>query len=59
MTSVVRLLVCGGMFVAGYLLGRQSVRLELQQDQNDAFVDPDGVPPGSDAVRPEGRDAEG
>ncbi|MGB5253012.1 MAG: hypothetical protein WBN68_09840 [Sedimenticolaceae bacterium] len=59
MTSVVRLLVCGGMFVAGYLLGRQSYRLELQKDQYDAIDDPDWAPPESDAVRPGDRDAEG
>ena len=59
MTSVVRLLVCGGMFVAGYILGRQSVRLELQQDQYDAFDEPDWAPSESEVVRPEDRDAEG
>jgi hypothetical protein len=59
MTSVVRLLVCGGMFIAGYLLGRQSYRLELQQDQYDATDESDWIPPGSDTVKPGGRDVEG
>lgn len=59
MTSVVRLLVCGGMFVAGYFLGRQSVRMELQQDQYDTFDEPDWVHADSDAVEPGDRDSEG
>jgi len=47
------------MFIAGYILGRQSVRLELQQDQYDAFDEPDWAPSESEVVRPEDRGAEG
>ena len=49
MGSLMRLVVCGGLFVAGYYLGRQSYRLESQQDQPDMFEDPDAAP-GSDAL---------
>ena len=35
MVGFMRLLVCGGLFVAGYYLGRQSHRLEEQQDLGD------------------------
>jgi hypothetical protein len=59
MTSVVRLLVCGGVFVAGYLLGRQSYRLELEQGQYDALKDAGWTPPESDAVRTEDYEARG
>lgn len=30
MVGFVRLVVCGGLFVAGYYLGRQSCRLEME-----------------------------
>ena len=59
MTSILRLLVCGGVFVAGYLLGRQSYRLELQQAQYDALKDPSSTPPESDVVRTEDYEARG
>ena len=36
MVGVMRLLVCGGLFVAGYYLGRQAHRLQSSQDQQDA-----------------------
>jgi len=49
MGSLMRMVVCGGLFVAGYYLGRQSYRLESQQDQPDMFEDP-GAAPESDAV---------
>ncbi len=35
MVGFMRLLVCGGLFVAGYYLGRQAHRLEVQQDLGD------------------------
>ena len=44
MGSLMRMVVCGGLFVAGYYLGRQSYRLESQQDQPDMFEDPDAAP---------------
>ena len=44
MGSFMRMVVCGGMFVAGYYLGRQSYRLESEQDQPDMFADPDAAP---------------
>jgi len=43
MVGFMRLLVCGGLFVAGYYLGRQSCRLESQMDQADAPEQPDAV----------------
>lgn len=49
MGSFMRMVVCGGLFVAGYYLGRQSCRLELQQDQPDLFEDL-GAAPEPDAV---------
>ncbi len=44
MGSLMRMVVCAGMFVAGYYLGRQSYRLESQQDQPDMFDGPDAAP---------------
>ena len=57
MGSLLRLAVCGGLFVAGYYLGRQSFRLELQRDLQDAFDEADGPEP--DIAKPEERDAGG
>jgi hypothetical protein len=57
MGSLLRLAVCGGLFVAGYYLGRQSYRLELQRELQDAFDGPDG--PETDIPKPEERDAGG
>lgn len=54
MMGFMRLLVCGGLFVAGYYLGRQSCRLESQMDQADAPGQPGAVagseesPPGTE-----------
>ena len=36
MVGLMRLPVCGGLFVAGHYRGRQSLRLESQQDPADA-----------------------
>lgn len=44
MLSVMRVLVCGGLFAYGYYLGRQSCRLELLQDQSSEFEDSDPAP---------------
>jgi hypothetical protein len=57
MGSLLRLAVCGGLFVAGYYLGRQSYRLELQRELQNAFDGPDGPEP--DIAKPEDRDAGG
>jgi hypothetical protein len=57
MGSLLRLAVCGGLFVAGYYLGRQSFRLELQRDLQDAFDEVDGSEPG--IAEPDERDAGG
>ena len=35
MAGFMRLLVCGGLFVAGYYLGRQAYRLELERELSD------------------------
>lgn len=57
MVGFMRLLVCGGLFVAGYYLGRQSCRLESQMDQvdvperPDAVADSDAPPPGPEDGR--------
>ncbi len=40
MGGFVRLLVCGGLFVAGYYLGRQSLRLESQEELVDSYGSP-------------------
>lgn len=40
MMSILRLVLCGGLFVAGYYLGRQSCRLESLQDQGEGFEHP-------------------
>ena len=51
MVGFMRLLVCGGLFVAGYYLGRQSIRMELDRDQSgipepaDAASDPEPAAP--------------
>ena len=52
MVGFLRLLVCGGLFAAGYYLGRQSCRMESEQDQSGIFDEPDGVP-GSGNVGPD------
>ena len=57
MGSLLRLAVCGGLFVAGYYLGRQSYRLELQRELQDAFDGPDG--PETDIPKPEEKDTGG
>lgn len=49
MMSIMRLLVCGGLFAFGYYLGRQSSRLELLQGQPEEFGNPDS---GSEAEKP-------
>lgn len=52
MISILRLVVCGGLFAFGYYLGRKSSRLESLQDQTDAFEnsgsasEPDKMNPG-------------
>jgi hypothetical protein len=58
MIGFVRLVVCGGLFAAGYYLGRQSCRLESEQDQSGLFEDPDAVPE-SMAVDPDEKQAGG
>ena len=51
MIGFMRLLVCGGLFAAGYYLGRQSYRLEVERGQSDlseqteAATEPGAVPP--------------
>lgn len=58
MNGLVRLVVCGGLFAAGYYLGRQSCRLESEQDQPGFFEEPDAVPE-SNAVDPDEKQADG
>ena len=51
MVGFMRLLVCGGLFVAGYYLGRQSYRLELAQNPDDpeqAGAAPEAAAPSPD-----------
>ena len=52
MAGFLRLLVCGGLFVAGYYLGRQSYRLESQQDFTEAPEQPGAVADSDDAAVP-------
>lgn len=52
MIGFMRLVVCGAIFAAGYYLGRQSYRMESEQDQPDIFEDPDAAP-GSHNVNPD------
>jgi len=44
MVGFVRLLVCGGLFAAGYYLGRQSCRLESEQNEAGLFENPEVTP---------------
>lgn len=52
MISILRLVVCGGLFAFGYYLGRKSSRLESLQGQPDVFEnsssasEPDKMNPG-------------
>ena len=41
MSSVLRLVVCGGLFIAGYYLGRQSCKFEALHGHPDDFGSPD------------------
>ena len=56
MVGFVRLLVCGGLFVAGYYLGRQSHRLESQQNLADASAQPGAVADPDSAAEPKKED---
>ena len=58
MIGFVRLVVCGGLFAAGYYLGRQSCRLESEQDQPGLFEEPEAVAE-SNAVDPDEEQAGG
>jgi hypothetical protein len=48
MAGFMRLLVCGGLFVAGYYLGRRSHLFESQQNLEDTPED-EGAAPESDS----------
>ena len=50
--SIMRLLVCGGLFALGYYLGRQSSRLESFQGQSEELGNP-GPVPGAENVNPD------
>lgn len=52
MSGFLRLVVCGGLFVAGYYLGRRSCQMESEQDPFGMFEEPDAVPE-SDALDPD------
>ena len=53
MVGFMRLLVCGGLFVAGYYLGRQSLRLESEQDLADPHGSPGAVADSDEAAATE------
>ncbi len=53
MVGFARLLVCGGLFVAGYYLGRQSYRLESNQDLTDPQEPLDAVADSEEAAATE------
>lgn len=56
--SILRLLVCGGLFAAGYYLGRQSCRLEFHQGQGEGFEQPE-FDPEPEAPEPGGTQRQG